>query len=79
MDDITPLQQFTDGVARSDVHLFKPRPTYRLHSVAGGSPGVQRAYINYLLTIGSIDGVPLRLRWLTEDPLSDMPAPQPTP
>ena len=49
MDDITPLQQFTDEVARAEVHLFKPRPAYRLHSVAGGAPGVQRAYINYFL------------------------------
>jgi photosystem II stability/assembly factor-like uncharacterized protein len=49
MDDITPLQQFTDEVARSEMHLFKPRPAYRLHSVAGGAPGVQRAYINYFL------------------------------
>jgi len=49
MDDVTPLQQFTDEVARSEMHLFKPRPAYRLHSVAGGAPGVQRAYINYFL------------------------------
>jgi len=36
MDDITPLQQMTDAVRASDVHLFAPRDTYRFHGV--GSP-----------------------------------------
>jgi photosystem II stability/assembly factor-like uncharacterized protein len=36
MDDITPLQQMTDVIRSSDVHLFEPRNTYRFHSV--GSP-----------------------------------------
>ena len=31
MDDITPLQQLTDDVLKSDAHLFNPRPAYRLH------------------------------------------------
>lgn len=49
MDDITPLQQLTDSVLKSDVHFFKPRDAYRLHSIAGG-PGVfSRATINYYL------------------------------
>lgn len=30
LDDLTPLHQITPEVARSDVHLFRPRPTYRL-------------------------------------------------
>jgi len=36
MDDITPLQQMSDAVRASDVHLFGPRDTYRFHGV--GSP-----------------------------------------
>ncbi len=49
MDDITPLQQLTDAVVQSDVHLFKPRHTYRLHSIAGGPPARPAANINYYL------------------------------
>jgi len=32
MDDITPLQQMTDAVVSSDVHLFEPRDAYRFHN-----------------------------------------------
>ncbi|MFC2169305.1 glycosyl hydrolase [Acidobacteriota bacterium] len=32
LDDLTPLQQITDEVARSDVFLFKPRDAYRMGS-----------------------------------------------
>ncbi|MFQ6038242.1 MAG: WD40/YVTN/BNR-like repeat-containing protein, partial [Candidatus Aminicenantales bacterium] len=49
MDDITPLQQLTDEVLKADVHFFKPRPAYRLHSIAGGPRVFPRAYINYYL------------------------------
>jgi photosystem II stability/assembly factor-like uncharacterized protein len=49
MDDITPLQQLSDEVLKSDVHLFKPRPAYRLHSVAGGPQVNPQALINYYL------------------------------
>ena len=49
MDDITPLQQLTDEVIKSDVHLFKPRHTYRMHNRAGGPRASNRAYINYYL------------------------------
>ncbi len=49
MDDITPLQQLTDDVLQSDVHLFKPRPAYRLHSAASGPRGSTQATINYYL------------------------------
>ena len=49
MDDITPLQQLTDEVVRSDVHLFEPRPAYRLHSIAGGPQVRPEAFINYYL------------------------------
>ncbi len=49
MDDITPLQQLTDDVVKSDVHLFRPRPAYRLHSIAGGPQIRPEAFINYYL------------------------------
>jgi len=49
MDDITPLQQLTDAVTQSAVHLFKPRPAYRLHSIAGGPRPIPEAYVNYYL------------------------------
>ncbi len=49
MDDVTPLQQLTDDVLASDVHLFVPRPTYRMHSVTGGARANATAYINYYL------------------------------
>jgi photosystem II stability/assembly factor-like uncharacterized protein len=49
MDDITPLQQLTDEVLKTDAHLFKPRPAYRLHSIAGGPQVEPEALINYYL------------------------------
>ena len=30
IDDLTPLHQLDDAVAQADVHLFKPKPSYRL-------------------------------------------------
>lgn len=33
MDDITPLQQLTPQVLKSDIHLFAPRPAYRFRNV----------------------------------------------
>jgi len=49
MDDVTPLQQLTDDVLASDVHLFVPRPAYRMHGVIGGPRANASAYINYYL------------------------------
>jgi photosystem II stability/assembly factor-like uncharacterized protein len=49
MDDITPLQQLSEAVIRSSVHLFEPRPAYRLHGIAGGPRPSPQAYINYYL------------------------------
>ncbi|MEN0048476.1 MAG: sialidase, partial [Bacteroidota bacterium] len=34
LDDISPLQQFTDEVAASAVHLFAPKDAYMLHPVS---------------------------------------------
>jgi hypothetical protein len=33
MDDITPIQQMTDDILTSDVHLFQPRDAYRFRNV----------------------------------------------
>jgi photosystem II stability/assembly factor-like uncharacterized protein len=30
LDDITPLYEIKDGAAKGDIHLFKPRPAYRI-------------------------------------------------
>lgn len=49
MDDITPLQQLTDEVLKSEVHLFRMQPVYRLHSIAGGPTVFPRAFVNYFL------------------------------
>jgi photosystem II stability/assembly factor-like uncharacterized protein len=49
MDDVTPLQQLSDDVLESEAHLFRPRPAYRLHSVAGGPQVEPRTFINYYL------------------------------
>ena len=31
MDDLTPLHQWSDAIASSNAHLFKPRDAYRMH------------------------------------------------
>jgi photosystem II stability/assembly factor-like uncharacterized protein len=49
MDDVTPLEQLTDDVLKSDAYLFQPRPAYRLQPVAGGPRGGSQAFINYYL------------------------------
>lgn len=40
LDDLTPLRELTDAVARADVHLFTPRPTYRLEGGSAEIPGL---------------------------------------
>ncbi|MBS1506351.1 MAG: glycosyl hydrolase [Bacteroidetes bacterium] len=35
IDDLTPLHQLNDAVAKSDVHLFKPMPSYRMNGGQG--------------------------------------------
>ena len=34
LDDISPIQQWTDEVASSDIHLFDPKDAYRFHPVS---------------------------------------------
>src|SRR5216684_4098369 len=33
LDDVTPLRQFTDQVANTDVYLYKPATAFRMHNV----------------------------------------------
>ncbi len=39
LDDLTPLRQFTGEIKRNTVHLFAPRPTYRMLPQVGAIPG----------------------------------------
>jgi photosystem II stability/assembly factor-like uncharacterized protein len=39
IDDITPLQQLNETVAKSDVYLFKPMPSYRMNGGQAGRRG----------------------------------------
>ncbi len=66
LDDITPIQQMSDEVLASSVHLFEPRPAYRFLSREGrssqpGDPAAGEnpdagASINFFLGAGA-DGV----------------------
>ncbi len=59
LDDVTPLEQLTEAVRNSTVHLFEPRPAYRFRAVSqpnlapsGTSRGKNPSYgalINYWL------------------------------
>jgi photosystem II stability/assembly factor-like uncharacterized protein len=40
LDDLTPLYQMDDEIARSDVHLFQPRETYRMGGFTFDRPGL---------------------------------------
>jgi photosystem II stability/assembly factor-like uncharacterized protein len=39
IDDLTPLHQLNETVARADFHLFKPMPSYRMNGGQGGWRG----------------------------------------
>jgi photosystem II stability/assembly factor-like uncharacterized protein len=36
LDDVSPLRQFSDDVAKKDVHLYTPGPAYRIQAGASG-------------------------------------------
>jgi hypothetical protein len=67
LDDLSPLRQLTDEVLSSDIHLFDPRPSYRLlernlpgEAVRGASPTYVEdppygAPINYYVSDGDGD------------------------
>jgi photosystem II stability/assembly factor-like uncharacterized protein len=39
IDDLTPLHQLNDNVAKADFHLYKPMPSYRMNGGQGGWRG----------------------------------------
>jgi hypothetical protein len=71
LDDITPLQQLTSEVCKSDIHLFAPRLAYRFHSIKppvsqAGDPSVGEnppygASINYYLKEGKTEQVRINI------------------
>ncbi len=40
LDDLTPLRQFNSELQKSPVHLFSPRPAYRVLGKSGNQPGL---------------------------------------
>ena len=44
LDNLTPLHQLTDSVARADVHLFQPRDAYRMRYETGGDDPTDPEY-----------------------------------
>jgi len=39
IDDLTPLHQLNETIARSDFHLYKPAPSYRMNGAQAGRRG----------------------------------------
>jgi photosystem II stability/assembly factor-like uncharacterized protein len=64
LDDLSLLNQLTEEVAKSDLHLFETRPTYRMSG--GGSPEVGRTSGQNVRA-----GVPIRF-YLKEVPEEDV-------
>ena len=44
LDNLTPLHQLTDSVARADVHLFQPRDAYRMRYETGSDDPTDPEY-----------------------------------
>jgi hypothetical protein len=71
MDDITPLQQLTPEILKSDIYLFTPRPSYRFRFKSGvmsrpedpaaGQNPPYGASINYYLKSPSTDDVEITI------------------
>ncbi len=69
LDDLTPLQQLNKDIAGAAIHIFKPKPTYRVFtSKWGHKPGKNPAdgvVLRYLLAQPpATDGEPLKLEIL---------------
>ena len=67
LDDLSPLQQIGDEVARADMYLFKPRNSYRMRGASVERPGWGKnppngAVIDYYLA--KAPGVPITLEIL---------------
>jgi len=45
IDDLTPLHQLSEAIAQKDMHLYQPKPTYRMEG--GYSKNVKGAGINH--------------------------------
>jgi photosystem II stability/assembly factor-like uncharacterized protein len=70
-DDITPLQQFTQEVSQSDIHLFTPRTAYRFRNITSpmshtndqclGKNPPYGACINYYLKSESEDEIEITI------------------
>ena len=79
MDDITPLQQLTEEVISSDVHLFTPRPAYRFlmrqrsqrqpEDPGAGRNPVYGASISFYIKSVPEDGVELEVHDEDGDPV----------
>ncbi|MDX1645802.1 MAG: hypothetical protein R3304_01565, partial [Longimicrobiales bacterium] len=63
LDDITPLREIAEGATEAEVHLFRPRPAFRVNNAGGGGglselnpePAPQGAVIHYWLGEASDD------------------------
>ena len=84
MDDITPLQEFTDEILASGVYLFAPRTAYRFltrqnsqsqpeDSGAGSNP-VYGASISFYLATVPENGVRIEIRDTTGEPVQELDA-----
>ncbi len=72
LDDITPLQQLTDEVVSSPIHLFEPRPTYRFRPITSpmsasndpsdGEDPPEGASINYWLADATDEDVSILIK-----------------
>ncbi len=47
LDDLTPLHQLDDQIAKSNIHLFQPKPSYRLEARGGFAPPPKNAGKNH--------------------------------
>ncbi len=70
IDDLTPLHQLNDAVARSDFHLYKPDDAFRMQQSGWGRPDLKREGENhpngaivhyYLKTLQDSDTVQLEI------------------
>ena len=76
LDDLTVLHQLSDEVAASDVFLYRPRPTYRLHirgfrpprmSLTAGKNPPNGVMVNFYLKEKPDSNMVVKLEFLEED------------
>ena len=73
LDDVTPLQQWTNDIGSKSVYVFKSRPAWRTNGstpektpVNQGKNPPQGVIVNYLIN-GAKAGTPVKLAFLTPD------------